>query len=119
LQKLLHFVVRFIVGCNLNWYRCGRHEVGLTQTNSGLANGVGPYQPATDDWAAIEAAAILEGKVTIYANSGGVEDLPDAWYALYPGLVSMPDTDGIDTKMQAEQERECHRDLVNSDGHIV
>jgi outer membrane biogenesis lipoprotein LolB len=39
------------------------------------ANGVGPYQPETDDWAAIEEAAKKEGKVTVYANSSGVEDL--------------------------------------------
>ena len=43
-------------------------------------NGVGPYQPATDDWAAIEAAAIKEGKVTVEANSAGGEDLPASWY---------------------------------------
>ncbi len=86
------------------------------------ANGVGPYQPETDDWAAIEAAAILEGKVTVYANSGGVEDLPDAWYALYPDIeFDVADTDGIDTKMEAEQ---VSGNVVgdvwfNSDGHIL
>ncbi len=86
------------------------------------ANGVGPYQPATDDWAAIEAAAKLEGKVTVYANSGGVEDLPDAWKALYPDIVlDAADTDGIDTKMQAEQESgNVIGDVwFNSDGHIL
>jgi len=85
-------------------------------------NGVGPYQPATDDWAAIEAAAILEGKVTVYANSSGVEDLPDAWYALYPDIeLDAQDTDGIDTKMQAEQESgNVIGDVwYNSDGHIL
>ena len=85
-------------------------------------NGVGPYQPATDDWAAIEAAAIKEGKVTVYANSGGVEDLPDAWYALYPDIVlDAADTDGIDTKMAAEQESgNVIGDVwFNSDGHIL
>jgi hypothetical protein len=85
-------------------------------------NGVGPYQPATDDWAAIEAAAIKEGKVTVYANSGGVEDLPDAWYALYPDIeFDAADTDGIDTKMAAEQESgNVIGDVwFNSDGHIL
>jgi iron(III) transport system substrate-binding protein len=87
-----------------------------------MDNGVGPYQPETDDWAAIEAAAILEGKVTVYANSGGVEDLPDAWYALYPDIeLDAADTDGIDTKMQAEQESgNVIGDVwFNSDGHIL
>jgi iron(III) transport system substrate-binding protein len=85
-------------------------------------NGVGPYQPATDDWAAIEAAAILEGKVTVYANSGGVEELPDAWNALYPDIeLDAADTDGIDTKMAAEQESgNVIGDVwFNSDGHIL
>src|SRR4030042_6700327 len=85
-------------------------------------NGLGPYQPATDDWAAIEAAAIKEGKVTVYANSGGVEDLPDSWYALYPDIeFDAADTDGIDTKMAAEQESgNVIGDVwFNSDGHIL
>lgn len=85
-------------------------------------NGVGPYQPAIDDWAAIEAAAKLEGKVTVYANSGGVEDLPDSWYALYPDIeFDVADTDGIDTKMAAEQESgNIIGDVwFNSDGHIL
>ena len=85
-------------------------------------NGVGPYQLATDDWAAIEAAAIKEGKVTVYANSGGVEDLPDSWYALYPDIeFDVADTDGIDTKMAAEQESgNVIGDVwFNSDGHIL
>ena len=86
------------------------------------ANGVGPYQPETDDWAAIEAAAKKEGKVTVYANSGGVEDLQEAWTALYPDIVlDAADTDGIDTKMQAEQESgNVVGDIwFNSDGHIL
>ena len=85
-------------------------------------NGFGPYQPAADDWEAIEAAAIKEGKVTVYANSGGVEDLPDSWYALYPDIeFDVADTDGIDTKMSAEQESgNVVGDVwFNSDGHIL
>jgi iron(III) transport system substrate-binding protein len=86
------------------------------------ANGVGSYQPEVDDWAAIEAAAIKEGKVVVYANSGGVEDLPEAWNALYPDIVlDAADTDGIDTKMSAEQESgNVVGDVwFNSDGHIL
>jgi len=85
-------------------------------------NGLGPYQPAADDWAAIEAAAKLEGKVTIYANSGGIEDLKEVWEALYPEIeFDGADTDGIDTKMQAEQESgNVVGDVwFNSDGHIL
>ena len=98
-------------------------EVPLTANEQWAKdNGFGPYQPATDDWAAIEAAAKLEGKVTVYANSGGVEDLPDAWKALYPDIeFDAADTDGIDTKMAAEQESgNVIGDVwFNSDGHIL
>jgi iron(III) transport system substrate-binding protein len=98
-------------------------EVPLTPAEQWAKdNGVGPYQPETDDWAAIEAAAKLEGKVTVYSNSGGVEDLPDAWYALYPDIeFDAADTDGIDTKMSAEQESgNVVGDVwFNSDGHIL
>jgi iron(III) transport system substrate-binding protein len=86
------------------------------------ANGVGPYQPDTDDWAAIEAAAIEEGKVVVYANSSGVEDLYEAWEALYPEIeLDAADTDGIDTKMEAEQvSGNVVGDIwYNSDGHIL
>jgi iron(III) transport system substrate-binding protein len=69
------------------------------------ANGVGPYQPAEEDWAAIEAAAILEGEVVVYSNSSKFEKLFDAWNALYPDItLGGGDTDGIPVKMQAEQE---------------
>ncbi len=85
-------------------------------------NGLGPYQPETDDWEAITAAAIEEGKVTVYSNSSGVEDLYEAWEALYPDIeLDAADTDGIDTKMQAEQESgNVTGDIwFNSDGHIL
>ena len=85
-------------------------------------NGVGPYQPETDDWAAIEAAAIKEGKVTIYANSSKITKLAEGWAAKYPDIVfDGIETDGIDTKMAAEQEASNVVGDVwfNSDGHIL
>jgi iron(III) transport system substrate-binding protein len=85
-------------------------------------NGFGPYQSATDDWAAIEAAAKKEGKVVIYANSSKIGKLADAWNELYPDIVfEGNDTDGIDTKMAAEQEAgNVVGDIwFNSDGHIL
>jgi hypothetical protein len=50
-------------------------------------NGLGPYQPATDDWAAIEAAANLEGSVCVYANSSKISKLLDKWAELYPNIT--------------------------------
>ncbi|HSB00956.1 MAG TPA: hypothetical protein VLE49_09930 [Anaerolineales bacterium] len=85
-------------------------------------NGVGPYQPDTLDWAAIEAAAKKEGSVTVYANSSKFEKLLDTWNALYPDIkLEGGDTDGITTKMQAEQEAgNVVGDVwFNSDGHIL
>jgi iron(III) transport system substrate-binding protein len=85
-------------------------------------NGLGPYQVATEDWAAIEAAAKKEGKVVVYANSSKFEKLIDKWNELYPDIaLEGGDTDGITTKMQAEQEAgNVVGDVwFNSDGHIL
>jgi iron(III) transport system substrate-binding protein len=86
------------------------------------ANGVGPYQPAEEDWAAVEAAANQEGKVVVYANSSKFEKLLDAWNALYPGVaLDGGDTDDIAVKMSAEQEAgNVVGDVwFNSDGHLL
>ncbi len=86
------------------------------------ANGVGPYQPATEDWAAVEAAAKLEGSVMVYANSSKFEKLLDKWAELYPDIaLEGGDTDGISTKMRAEQEAgNVVADVwFNSDGHLL
>jgi iron(III) transport system substrate-binding protein len=86
------------------------------------ANGLGPYQPAEEDWAAVEAAAKLEGKVVVYANSSKFEKLLDAWNALYPDIaLEGGDTDDIAVKMGAEQEAgNVVGDVwFNSDGHLL
>ena len=85
-------------------------------------NGVGPYQPAEEDWAAVEAAAKKEGSVCVYSNSSKIEKLIEPWNALYPDIkLDCGDTDGITTKMQAEQEAgNVIGDVwFNSDGHIL
>ena len=86
------------------------------------ANGVGPYQPAEEDWEAVEAAAIKEGSVVVYANSSRFEKLQDAWNALYPDIaLEGGDTDDIAVKMSAEQEAgNVVGDVwFNSDGHLL
>ena len=86
------------------------------------ANGVGPYQPATEDWAAVEEAAKKEGSVVVYSNSSKIEKLIDKWNELYPEItLGGGDTDGIATKMQAEQEAgNVVGDVwFNSDGHLL
>jgi iron(III) transport system substrate-binding protein len=98
-------------------------EVPLTAAEQwAKANGLGPYQPATEDWAAIEEAAKKEGKVVVYANSSKFEKLIDKWNELYPDIaLEGGDTDGIATKMKAEQEAgNVVGDVwFNSDGHLL
>jgi iron(III) transport system substrate-binding protein len=98
-------------------------EVTLTENEQWAKdNGLGPYQPATDDWAAIEAAAIKEGSICVYANSSKITKLQEPWEALYPDIKwDCGDTDGIDVKMRAEQEAgNVVGDVwFNSDGHIL
>ena len=52
-----------------------------------MDNEVGPYQPAEDDWAAIETAAREEGKVVVYSNSSRIMDVAELWTAAYPDIV--------------------------------
>jgi len=86
------------------------------------ANGVGPYTPAEEDWAAIEEAAKQEGKVVVYANSSKIEKLLEVWAEKYPDIaLEGGDTDDIAVKMQAEQQAgNVVGDVwFNSDGHLL
>lgn len=85
-------------------------------------NGLGPYQPASVDWAAIEEAAKKEGSVCVYSNSSKIAKLVDVWNAQYPDIkLDCGDTDDITVKMQAEQEAgNVVGDVwFQSDGHIL
>lgn len=85
-------------------------------------NGVGPYTPETEDWAAIEAAAKKEGSVVVYSNSSKIEKLLEPWAALYPDIkLEGGDTDDIAVKMSAEQQAgNVVGDVwFNSDGHLL
>jgi iron(III) transport system substrate-binding protein len=87
-----------------------------------MDNGVGPFTPETEDWAAIEAAAIEEGSVVVYSNSSKIEKLLEPWAALYPGIkLEGGDTDDIAVKMAAEQQAgNVVGDVwFNSDGHLL
>jgi iron(III) transport system substrate-binding protein len=86
------------------------------------ANGVGPWTPETEDWAAIEEAAKAEGSVVVYSNSSKIEKLIEPWAALYPDIkLEGGDTDDIAVKMAAEQEAgNVVGDIwFNSDGHLL
>jgi iron(III) transport system substrate-binding protein len=98
-------------------------EVPLTANEQWAKdNGLGPYQPATEDWAAVEAAANLEGSVCVYANSSKFTKLIEPFHALYPNItLECGDTDNIDVKMREEQKAgNVVGDIwYNSDGHIL
>jgi iron(III) transport system substrate-binding protein len=101
---------------------CGGKTTTTTSEQWAKDNGLGPYQPAEEDWAAVEAAAKKEGSVVVYANSSKFEKLIEPWNALYPDIaLEGGDTDDIATKMQAEQEAgNVVGDVwFNSDGHIL
>jgi iron(III) transport system substrate-binding protein len=86
------------------------------------ANGVGPWTPETEDWAAVEAAAKAEGSVVVYSNSSKIEKLLEPWAELYPDIkMEGGDTDDIAVKMAAEQEAgNVVGDIwFNSDGHLL
>ena len=50
-------------------------------------NQLGTYDTGTQDWAAIEAAAIAEGSVLVYANTSKVEKAAEAFMEKYPGIT--------------------------------
>jgi iron(III) transport system substrate-binding protein len=67
-------------------------------------NQLGEFFTLDQDWAAIEAAAKLEGKVVVYASSSRIEDQISIWNEKYPDIVLEGyDTEGIPTKMEEEQ----------------
>ncbi len=70
------------------------------------AAGLGPYQPAVEDWQAIYEAAKAEGKVVIYSLSSRIYQVVDAFKATYPGIeveaYDMTDVEQIE-KLTREQ----------------
>jgi hypothetical protein len=68
-------------------------------------NQLGSYFTLDQDWAAIEAAAKLEGKVTVYAGTSRIEDQIAIWNTVYPEItLDGYDTDDIAIKMTAEHD---------------
>ena len=52
-----------------------------------MENQLGPYYEETQDWAAIEAAAIEEGSVIVYANSSKIAAAVELWQEMYPEIA--------------------------------
>ena len=69
---------------------------------------LGPYAPAKQDWAAIEAAARKEGKVVVYANSSRIADVKKTFEAKYPGIiVEGSDLGGDDVLIKVREEQKA------------
>ena len=69
---------------------------------------LGPYAPAKQDWAAIEAAARKEGKVVVYANSSKVADIKPLFEKKYPGItVEAADISGDDVLQKTREEQKA------------
>lgn len=70
------------------------------------AAGLGPYQPAQEDWNAIYQAALKEGKVVLYSLSSRYPDMVEAFQAAFPGIeVEAYDMTGVEQieKLTREQ----------------
>ncbi|PKO13537.1 MAG: hypothetical protein CVU39_18615 [Chloroflexi bacterium HGW-Chloroflexi-10] len=71
-------------------------------------NQLGQYYTDTHDWAAIEAAAVAEGKLLVYANSSKVEKAAEAFMEKYPGIkVEAFDLGGDDVLLKTVEEQKA------------
>jgi iron(III) transport system substrate-binding protein len=69
---------------------------------------LGPYAPAKQDWAAIEAAAKKEGKLVVYANSSKVADIKPLFEKKYPGItIEAPDMGGDEVLLKTREEQKA------------
>ena len=72
------------------------------------ANQLGSYDTGKQDWAAIEAAAIAEGEVLVYANTSKVEKAAEAFMEKYPGIkVQAFDLGGDDVLLKTVEEQKA------------
>jgi len=72
------------------------------------ANQLGPYDTGEQDWAAIEAAAIAEGELLVYANSSKIESSAEGFMEKYPGIkVQAFDLGGDDVLLKTLEEQKA------------
>jgi iron(III) transport system substrate-binding protein len=84
-------------------------EVALDPKDEWLkTNQLGPYYTDEQDWAAIEAAAIAEGELLVYANSSKIEKSAAAFMEKYPGIkVQAFDLGGDDVLLKTLEEQKA------------
>lgn len=72
------------------------------------ANQLGPYDTGEQDWEAIEAAAVKEGTLLVYANTSKVEKAAEGFMEKYPGIkVEAFDLGGDDVLMKTVEEQKA------------
>ena len=75
---MMILVITMLVACKPQ--EAAQEAAELTPKEEWLkANQLGPYYTDEQDWAAIEAAAIEEGEVLVYANSSKIEKSAEAF----------------------------------------
>ncbi len=84
-------------------------EAPLTPQEEWLkTNQLGPYDTGVQDWAAIEAAAIEEGEVLVYANTSKIEKAAEGFMEKYPGIkVQAFDLGGDDVLLKTVEEQKA------------
>ena len=84
-------------------------DVPLTPQEEWLkANSLGQYDTGEQDWAAIEAAAKVEGTVLVYANSSKIEKAAETFMELYPEIkVEGYDLGGDDVYLKTVEEQKA------------
>lgn len=72
------------------------------------ANQLGPYDTGEQDWEAIEAAAVKEGTLLVYANTSKVEKAAEGFMEKYPGIkVEAFDLGGDDVLLKTVEEQKA------------
>jgi iron(III) transport system substrate-binding protein len=72
------------------------------------ANQLGSYDTGVQDWAAIEAAAIAEGELLVYANTSKIEKAAEGFMEKYPGIkVQAFDLGGDDVLLKTVEEQKA------------
>jgi iron(III) transport system substrate-binding protein len=84
-------------------------EAPLTPQEEWLkANQLGTYDTGVQDWAAIEAAAITEGELLVYANTSKIEKAAEGFMEKYPGIkVQAFDLGGDDVLLKTVEEQKA------------
>lgn len=81
-------------------------EVLTAQEEWLKANQLGPYDTGEQDWEAIEAAAIAEGKLLVYANTSKIEKSATGFMEKYPGIEVLAfDLGGDDVLLKVLEEQ--------------